>query len=251
MNDKFCLDVHGPWAIWTRPENRVERTSYDVMTPSGGRGLIASICWKPGMVWGVSRIDVLNPIRRQVQHTNEVKLMHSVTQIRTAMNSGKRIAIYPSECRERRSSSVLMDVHYRIYCDFEFIPDAVPPEKRRPDFSREKYENMFRRRASRGQCHHQPFLGHREFPAFFRLVDPNLEPATPINDSRDLGIMFFDYDWDSGDVRPEPLWFHAVMDHGTVMIPDRHSPEIIRPSKLAENRTATQVADVSDSVEGD
>lgn len=226
----WCLEVWGDYACFTRPEMKVERVSYDVMTPSAARAIFESILWKPAIRWNVTKIEVLNPIKWISVRRNEVSFVASNNTgffIDEIGNDGK------PKHRQQRAGLFLRDVRYRIHGYFDFIP----PEKRKtnrsilPEFWADeqeqteivrmdendaKYAAMFERRAKKGQCFHRPYLGCREFACDFRLVDPREEPAVLINDTRDLGFMLYDMDFDQDANDPRPQFFRARIDKGVV-----------------------------------
>jgi len=222
----FCLEVSGPYACFTRPEMKVERVSYDVMTPSAARAILEAILWKPAIRWRVRRIEVLAPIRWVSVRRNEVG------KIASPRSNG----IFIEDERQQRAGLFLRDVKYRLIAEFVFIPpdqrgkvlNPVPEylldtdeaqELRKPDVRRDeveaKYASMFERRATKGQCFHQPYLGCREFAAAFRLVQSQAEPATPIAETRDLGWMLYDLDY-SNPADPKPFFFRAQLDNGAI-----------------------------------
>lgn len=226
----FCLEVSGPYACFTRPEMKVERVSYDVMTPSAARAIFDAILWKPAIRWHILKIEVLVPIRWISVRRNEVGKVAS-------LRSG---GIVIEEDRQQRAGLLLRDVKYRLYGEFEFIPpdkrgkvsnpvpeflvDPVEATESRADEKPEKYAAMFARRAAKGQCFHQPYLGCREFAADVRLVDPGADPAQPIPETRDLGWMLYDMDYtDPADIKPQ--FFRAEMKDG-VVITDRKAVEV-------------------------
>ena len=229
----FCLEVSGLYACFTRPEMKVERVSYDVITPSAARAVFDAILWKPAIFWRVTRIEVLAPIRWISVRRNEVG----------AVASTRKNHIFIEDDRQQRAGLFLRDVKYRLFAEFEF----VPPEKRdklynpvsdylqdkeelkivRQDEKPAKYAAMFERRASKGQCFNQPYLGCREFSVQFRLVDPAVEPAIPIPETRDLGWMLYDLDY-SNPVDPKPLFFRPKIENGVITVPDRNNPEEVR-----------------------
>ncbi|HNT97100.1 MAG TPA: type I-C CRISPR-associated protein Cas5c [Elusimicrobiales bacterium] len=229
----FCLEVSGPFACFTRPEMKVERVSYDVITPSAARAIFDSILWKPAIFWNIRRIDVLAPIKWMSVRRNEV----------AAVASPRKACIYVEDNRQQRAGLFLRDVRYRLYGDFDFIP----PDKRmksvnslpegmlsaedatdiKKDESPAKYAAMFERRARKGQCFNQPYLGCREFSADFRLVNPETEPAEPVQESRDLGWMLYDMDF-SDPTDPRPLFFNARMENGVIRVPSRDNKEEVR-----------------------
>ncbi len=231
----FCLEVSGPFACFTRPELKVERVSYDVITPSAARAIFEAILWKPAISWRIRKIEVLNPIRWISVRRNEV----------AALASPRREAIYIEDCRQQKAGLFLRDVCYRLHAEFDFIPpemrspvtNPVPeylidsgetpyvdlPENR-PDECSAKYAAMFERRAKKGQCFNQPYLGSREFSAAFRLMDRNDSLSPPIDESRDLGWMLYDLDF-SEPANPKPLFFRAKMNEGVILVPERDDRE--------------------------
>lgn len=218
----FCLELSGPWACFTRPEMKVERVSYDVMTPSAARACFEAILWKPAIRWQVRKIEVLKPIRWINLRRNEVASVVSTRNVETAMKNGHGdLALYIEEDRQQRAGLFLRDVAYRVHAELEFL------RERDPDANPAKYQEMFERRARKGQCVNQPYLGTREFAAQFRLVDDAATEPPPVDDSRDLGFMLHDLDF-SNTVDPQPRFFRAQMEHGVVRVPDWDSAEVRR-----------------------
>jgi len=229
----FCLEVKGPYACFTRPEMKVERVSYDVITPSASRAVYDAILWKPAIRWRVTRIEVLSPIRWISVRRNEVG----------AVASTRKSHIFIEDNRQQKAGLFLRDVKYRLFAEFEFIPaekrgkmynpvpeylhDTEELEIVQQDEKPAKYAAMFERRARKGQCFNQPYLGCREFSANFRLVDPSVEPAMPIPETRDLGWMLYDLDY-SNPVDPKPLFFRPKIENGVITVPDRNSSEEVR-----------------------
>ena len=215
------LRVWGDYACFTRPEMKVERVSYDVMTPSAARGVLEAILWKPQIVWRVTRIDVLKRIRWASVRRNEVASVISTDNVKTAMNRGKgTLGLYADEDRQQRAALLLREVDYLIHARFEVTEQADPGD------TLAKYAAMFRRRAEKGQCFNQPYLGCREFSAAFAWVDPAGPWPEPIADSRDLGWMLYDLEYRGSE--PTPCFFRAQLDNGTVRVPAWDSEEIVR-----------------------
>lgn len=216
------LCVSGDHACFTRPEMKVERVSYEVMTPSAARGILEAIHWKPAISWVIDAIHVLKPIRFQTIRRNEVGHKVPVGKIKTAMNreSLEGLHLIVENDRQQRASTVLVDVAYIIEAHFELTERAGAED------NEGKHLDMFNRRAERGQCFHQPCLGTREFPARFELIKPGLSMPAPISDSRDLGFMLWDIDHPQAS-RPS-LFFRAKLDHGVLKVPPPNSPEIRR-----------------------
>lgn len=205
----FCLEVAAPFACFTRPEMKVERVSYDVITPSAARGIFTAIFWKPAIRWRITRIEVLNPIKWTNIRRNEV----------SAVASPKGKGILVEEARQQRAGLLLRDVRYRLYAEF----DCVPPET-----DEAKYAAMFDRRASKGQHFMQPYLGCREFSCeTVRLIkDLDGEPA-PIAETRDLGFMLYDMDY-SDEKNIKPMFFRAKMEQGVIVVPHPDSEEVYK-----------------------
>jgi len=205
----YCLEVSGDFACFTRPEMKVERVSYDVMTPSSARAVFEAILWKPAIRWQVTKIEVLNPIRWISLRRNEVG---KVASTRTP-------AIYIEDERQQRAGLFLRDVKYRIHAYFELQPDAG--ENNTPG----KFLEMFERRAEKGQCVNQPYLGCREFAADFRLVESPRSELSPIQETRDFGFMLYDLDY-RNPADPQPRFFRARMENGVVAVPAWDSEEV-------------------------
>jgi len=215
----FCLEVWGDFACFTRPEMKVERVSYDVITPSSARAIFEAILWKPAIRWHMRKIEVLAPIRWINVRRNEVGKVIPKINPKSATESGKVLGLNIEDERQQRAGLFLRDVKYRLHADFEMTDKAGEGD------SVTKFMEMFERRASKGQCFNQPYLGCREFAANYRLVDPKEEVDSPISESRDLGWMLFDMDYsDAKD--PKPLFFRALLNNGVVDVPAFHSEEV-------------------------
>lgn len=217
-----CVKVWGDHACFTRPEMKVERVSYDVMTPSAARGILEAIHWKPAIRWVIDRIHVLKPIRFQSIRRNEVGSKVPVSKIKTAMNRGslEGLHLLVDEDRQQRASTVLADVAYVIEAHFELTDKADADE------NEGKHLDIFNRRASRGQCFHQPCLGTREFAAKFEQLLADAPLPAAIDETRDLGFMLWDIDH-AAKGRPS-LLFRAQLDRGIMNVPAPGSPEIKR-----------------------
>lgn len=247
LNHKpFCLEVWGDYACFTRPEMKVERVSYDIPTPSAVRAVFESIFWKPAIRWHPTKIEILNPIKWTSVRRNEVGAVAS-----------NKTGIIIEDNRQQRAGYFLKDVKYRFFAVLEYIPiserinnyhKAIPdflmePEERefyieefkfwqeqkdlyRKDETPGKYLAIFERRASKGQCFYQPYLGTREFSCNFKLIkDFETNPAKTIEETRELGFMLYDMDFtDLED--PKPMFFKAKIENGVVNIPPITSEEI-------------------------
>ena len=248
----FCLEVSGSYACFTRPEMKVERVSYDVITPSAARAVFDAILWKPAIRWCVKRIEVLAPIRWISVRRNEVG--------KVASPRSNGIFIDDGTTRQQRAGLFLRDVKYRLHAEFEFIPpdrrskvynpvqdylvDTEEVEElRKPDVRKDeteaKYAAMFERRARKGQCFNQPYLGCREFAASFRLVSSRADENTywteqeialaeqakrELSGIRELGWMLYDLDFTS-PLDPQPMFFRATMENGAINT-DRKEVEV-------------------------
>lgn len=216
----FSLELFGPFACFTRPEMKVERVSYDVITPSAARACFEAILWKPAIRWHVRMIEVLKPIRWINLRRNEVASVISTRNVENAMKTGKGdLGLFIEDDRQQRAGLFLRDVAYRVHADLEFI-QALDPQSRIA-----KYCEIFERRALKGQCVNQPYLGCREFAASFRLANTTGGQPAPIQETRDLGFMLHDLDFtDRSD--PKPRFFRAEMKNGVVEVPAWNSSEV-------------------------
>jgi CRISPR-associated protein Cas5d len=217
----FQLKVWGDNACFTRPEMKVERVSYDVMTPSAARGILEAIFWKPAIRWVITQVDVLKPIRWESVRRNEVGAVLSASKVKTAMNRGAgNLALYVEDERQQRASLLLRDVAYTIHAHF------VRTERAGPDDTWGKLMAMFERRSAKGQCFHRPYLGCREFAAHFALVPESGPLPDPIPEDRDLGYVLHDQTY--GDAGIEPHFFRAEMAQGRITVPSLGSAEVRR-----------------------
>ena len=214
----FCLEVSGPFACFTRPEMKVERVSYDVITPSAARSVFEAILWKPEIRWRITRIEVLNPIRWINLRRNEVGAVVSTRNVQQAMNAGSgNLGLYIEDERQQRAGLFLRDVAYRLHAELLLSPKANDPLV--------KYTEMFARRAAKGQCVNQPYLGCREFAAAFRPVADPATESPAIDETRDLGWMLHDLDF-THPSDPQPHFFRAEMKNGTILVPDFETGEV-------------------------
>ena len=208
------VEVWGDYALFTRPELKVERVSYDVMTPSAARGLLEAIYWHPGMRWVIDRIYVLNPIRFTNIRRNEVSATISASKVRSAMAGGDtELHLCTQDCIQQRAAMVLQDVRYVIEAHFVITDKAGEGDN--PG----KFCDIMRRRLEKGQCFHQPCFGTREFPAHFGAWSGG-EPLTAYPDEdRELGFMLYDMDYsDPKNIRPQ--FFRATLRRGVLDVRD-------------------------------
>lgn len=220
----ITLEVWGDYALFTRPEMKVERVTYDVMTPSAARGLIESIYWHPGMKWCIDYIYVCNPIRYINVRRNEVESKISANTVKTAMGGGgNKMYLSSSQNIQQRASLMLRDVRYVIKAHFELTESAEFAEQAG------KFQSIIKRRIRKGQFYHQPCFGCREFPAQFRWCEDADIPPRPeeLKGERDLGWMLYDMDYsDSNNITP--CFFRGVLRDGVLQVPSWDSEEVRR-----------------------
>jgi CRISPR-associated protein Cas5d len=217
----LCLEVRGEYACFTRPELKVERVSYDVMTPSAARAVFEAVLWKPAIRWEVERIEVLRPIQWSSIRRNEVGSKVPTGSVETVGRGGGMLReFYADDDRQQRASMVLRDVAYRLWADMALTGAAGSND------GLVKYREMFRRRAEHGQCVNQPYLGCREFACTFELVEDSGSRPAAIQESRDLGVMLYDLDFADME-KPHPLFFRAKLERGVLRVPKRDSAEVL------------------------
>ena len=215
------VEVWGDYALFSRPEMKVERVSYDVITPSAARGLLESIYWHPGLSWKIDRIYVCNPIRFTNIRRNEVKDVASGSSVKSVMKSGKgEIYIATSESIQQRAAMVLKDVRYVIEAHFDMTDNAAASDN--PG----KFQDIMKRRLERGQFYSMPYMGTREFPAHFKPCIEIPECPDELKGTRDLGWMLLDMDYtDKSDIQPR--FFRATMTDGVIDVPEFDSAEVV------------------------
>jgi CRISPR-associated protein Cas5d len=243
MSRGFWIEVGGDFACFTRPEMKVERVSYDVITPSAARGIFEAIFWKPAIRWVIKKIQVLNAVHWISVRRNEVAKIAS-TQSKSS--------IFIEDDRQQRAGLFLRNVQYRIHGEFVLVPPenrqkiryAMPESMLETDFeeyadwqknppvenhaveAEAKYAAMFERRAKKGQYFTKPYLGCREFAADVRLVDDiERETKKPLNMTQDFGFMLYDLDY-TDPQNIQPLFFRANMVNGVIRVPDRNSEDV-------------------------
>lgn len=205
------LRVWGERALFTRPESKAERVSYDVITPSAARGILEAIHWKPAIRWIVDRIHVINPIQFESVRRNELASKGpSVRTVKEAAKKGSSLAFAVEDDRQQRASLVLRNVEYVIEAHF------ILTDKAGTDDNEGKHIDIFRRRARNGECFHQPCFGCREFPAYFALIEENT--AMPVSKlahdaPRDLGFMLYDIDFANGK---KPIFYRPKLESGVI-----------------------------------
>ena len=216
--NRVKLRVWGDFACFTRPEMKVERVSYDVMTPSAARGVLEAIYWKPQILWVVRQIHILKPIQFTNVRRNELGGRGPSERSLKAYLDGQKtemLAQVIEDDRQQRASTILQNVEYMIDAHYEIVRGNDPPQKH--------YE-MFKRRATKGQCFQRPYLGCREFVADFQWHEgdpPKCDPS--LLGVRDLGFMLHDIDFANGMT---PQFFRANMVDGVIVVPSLGSGEV-------------------------
>lgn len=230
VDKEYCIEVRGDFACFTRPELKVERVSYDVITPSAARNIFQAIFWKPAIQWQVTRIEVLNPINKICFRRNEVGA--------TMSPQSKGLFIDERKRRQQKSSYLLRDVAYRLFARMIFIPIRERTNTCREEAEQcimtghnlenpKKYQEIFERRAAKGQCFTTPYLGCREFSCSYKWIK-DAAYSKGIDETRNLGIMLYDMDFDSNVNNPPAMFFEALMTKGAITIPKKDSKEVMR-----------------------
>lgn len=214
MGKGVKVRVWGDLALFSRPEMKVERCSYDMMTPSAARGILEAVYWHPGMRWVVDRIYVRKPVQFTSIRRNEVKSKISANNVLSVMNGGdKPLFISSKEDIVQRAAILLRDVDYVIEAHFEMTEKASPCDN--PG----KFKDIVMRRLRRGECYHMPYFGCREFPANFELFEQENVDTAYEGEERDLGYMLYDFDY-SNPEDIQPMFFRAVLTNGILDVRD-------------------------------
>ena len=216
MSYGIILETWGPYALFTRPEMKVERVSYDVMTPSAARAIIEAFHWKPAIKWNIVRIHVLNEILFTNIKRNEVSEKIPIGNVHSAMRTGDidKLWLDTSACRQQRFTMVLKDVRYVIEAEFELT------DKAQADDTPEKHIEIARRRMRKGQTFNHPYFGCREFSANCRFLEDQAEIPQSFyagQDRMNLGLMLYDIDYANQRM---PMFFRAAMTNGVVNVKD-------------------------------
>lgn len=207
------VKVWGEYALFSRPEIKVERCSYDVITPSAARGILEAIYWHPGMKWVIDKIYVQKPVQFTSIRRNEVKSKISSNNVLPVYNGAdKPLYISTKSDIVQRASLLLRDVSYVIEAHFEMTEKAV--ESDNPG----KFKDIIMRRLKRGECYHTPYFGCREFPANFCLCEDD-KIETAYSGEKDLGFMLYDMDFSDLD-NIQPMFFRALMKDGVINLRD-------------------------------
>lgn len=218
------VKVSGDYACFSRPEFKVERVSYPVITPSAARGVLEAIFWKPEFRYEIREILVL-------RRGTEFALLRNELSDRQGQTP-----VFIEDQRQQRASLILKDVAYLLRADLVLRQHATEPLP--------KYLSQLERRLARGQCHHQPYLGTREFAAHCAPADGS---ATPQSWDQDLGTMLFDIAFRVDAARKEmeffrpgavgpqkvsgyaqPLFFQARVKDGIITVPPEKYQELYR-----------------------
>ena len=215
----ISVEVWGEYALFSRPELKTERVSYDVMTPSAARGLLDAIFWHPGLTWRVDSIHVCAPIRFTNIRRNEVKDTVSARKAQSVMEKGGELYLATPESIQQRAAMVLRDVHYVIDAHFEMTQRASPTDN--PG----KFQEMMRRRVEKGQFFHQPCFGVREFPAHFKPCTQLPPCPEELKGEKDLGWMLLDMDY-SDPENITPHFFRATLRDGVLEVPPMYAEEV-------------------------
>jgi len=208
------IEVWGDYALFSRPEMKTERVSYDIMTPSAARGILEAIYWHPGLAWAIDKIHVCHEIQFANIRRNEVKSKISANKMRSAMNgSQEELYLVTAKDIQQRASMILKDVRYVIEAHFELTKKANESD------NEGKFCDIFKRRLQKGQFYHQPYFGCREFPANFKPFEEDKVSTVYENEEKDLGYMLYDMDYtDKNDIMP--LFFRAVLKDGVLDLRD-------------------------------
>ena len=216
------LEVWGENALFSRPELKVERVSYDIITPSAARGLIESVYWHPGLRWIIRRIHVCAPIQFTNIRRNEVKSVINARSVRTVMERGKGdLWIATTNDIQQRAATLLQNVHYVIEAEF------VMTDKANETDNPAKFQEITKRRIRKGQCYSMPYFGCREFPAHVKMCEEIPPCPEELKGTRDLGYMLYDMDY-SDPQNIQPMYFRAVLHNGVLEVPPPDSEEVKR-----------------------
>lgn len=215
------IEVWGDYACFSRPEMKVERVSYDVITPSAARGIIEAIYWHPGIRYVIDRIRVCNPIRFTNIKRNEVKDTVSASSVKKMMESGEPVYIATPQSIQQRSSMILRDVRYIIEAHFDITEKASEADN--PG----KFSDILRRRLEKGRFFHQPCFGTREFPAFFKICDDIPPCPQELRGTKDLGYMLLDMDYSNAE-EIRPVFFRAALIDGVMEVPSINDKEVVK-----------------------
>jgi CRISPR-associated protein Cas5d len=218
MGYGIAVRITSEFGLFTRPEMKAERMSYDIITPSAARGILEAVYWKPAIRWVIDRITILSNIEFTNIRRNEVSVKASTDNaLRTMNNPSLPLFISAVDSRLQRGATVLRNPDYLIEAHFE-----MNPERSGADDTPEKHYNIILRRLRNGQHFMQPCMGTREFPARVELVEESF-PKSPLQGSLDLGWMLFDIDF-SDQKNIQPKFFRASLQDGVLDLADMQRP---------------------------
>ncbi len=210
MSYGIKCEMWGDYALFSRPEFKVERVSYDVITPSAARGIIESVYWHPGLKWKIDKIYVCNPIRFTNVRRNEVKSKILGSSVKTVMNgSAASLSINPSEDIQQRASMLLKNVRYVVEAHFELTNKATPGD------NEGKFCDIVKRRLREGKYYSMPYFGCREFPAHCRIYEKDDVETVYAGEEKDLGWMLYDMNYADLE-KITPVFFRARMVNGCI-----------------------------------
>lgn len=226
----ITLEISGDYALFSRPEMKVERVSYDVITPSAARGILEAIYWKPQIRWIINRITVINPIRFTNIRRNEISQKASNPPATLVSEGGAdTLGIFVDQERQQRASLLLRDVRYLVHASVHILDTRLERGGKNVPANEAagKHLEMFKRRARKGQAFHQPSLGCREFPARFTLhesYETQPAPHESLTGAKDLGFMLHDIEFDQNPKNKAvksttPHFFRAQMTDGVIEVP--------------------------------
>ena len=208
VSEEIRIEAWGPFACFTRPDLKVERVTYDMMTPSAARNMLQSIYWHPGMRYEITQIELMSPVKRMQLMRNELKSKMLPSKVISNSNKGRDLYINTPDDIMQRSSVILKDVHYCIHLKIHMTDKANPTD------NIQKFVDVLTRRARNGQWYYPVYLGCKEFPAYFRLVEPE-EKVTRLHRDMDLGLMLYDMDY-SNPENLKPSFFMAHLNDGVM-----------------------------------
>lgn len=214
----ILAEFWGEYGCFSRSEFKTERVSYDVITPSAARGMIESIMWHPGLKWVIDRIYVRAPIEFVNIRRNEVSAKMSARNIRTAMKTQEPLYLSTRSNIQQRATMALTNVRYVIEAHFEITAQAAPGD------NAGKFQEMIKRRLCKGQCYSQPYLGTREFAAYFGLCESIPPCPEELQGEKDLGFMLYDMDFTDPE-NIQAMYYRAVMRDGMI---DLTNVEVMR-----------------------
>lgn len=214
MSHGVRIRVWGELALFSRPEMKVERCSYDMITPSAARGILEAIYWHPGLRWAIDKIYVRKPIQFTSIRRNEVKNKILASNVLNVMNGGNK-PLFQSSKDEivQRAAILLREVDYIIEAHFEMTEQANASDN--PG----KFKDIIMRRLKRGECYHMPYFGCREFPANFQLFEEDMVETAYQGEEKDLGYMLYDLDY-SNPAEIQPMFFRAILKNGVLDVRD-------------------------------